>query len=144
MQKHDNSVPLVSIRLPAGIENLPGFITPVLSLSSLQHLDGERKNDLELALEETLVNIFNYAYPETPGYVDLSCRVVENCLIIRIEDEGVPFSMVSAATPDLAAGILERETGGLGVHLVRSLVDDVRYRREGNRNQLELTLFLDP
>lgn len=134
----------LSIRLPANIENLSGFLGPALRFAAAHHLDDDRKNDLELALEETLVNIFSYAYPENPGYVDLSCRIVEGRLVILLEDEGLPFSMVAAATPDITADLLERKIGGLGVHLIKSLMDDVRYRREGARNQLELILSIDP
>lgn len=144
MQKSEHLQPLVSVRLPASIENLPGFLSPVLAFASAHHLDDEKKNHLELALEEALVNIFNYAYPETVGHVDLTCRLAEGRLVILIEDEGVPFSMMSAAAPDLAADILERKIGGLGVHLIKSLMDDVRYRREGNRNLLELILCINP
>lgn len=143
MQKPE-SPPLVSIRLPATIENLPDFIGPVLALATAYHLDDERKNDLELALEEALVNIFSYAYPEETGQVDLACRIEGNRLIILIEDEGLPFSIGSAAAADLTADIVERRIGGLGIHLIKNLMDDVRYRREGIRNLLELTLSIDP
>lgn len=144
MQKPEHIEPAVSIRLPASIENLPGFLSPMLAFASAHHLDDDRKNDLELALEETLVNIFSYAYPGKPGHVELSCVMADGRLVILIEDEGLPFSMVSAAAPDINADILERKIGGLGVHLIKSLMDDVRYRREGNRNMLELILSINP
>lgn len=144
MQEPEHIAPLVSISLPACIENLPNFIGPVLAFASAYNIDDERKNDLELALEEALVNIFRYAYPEKTGQVDLTCRVEAGRLIILIGDEGLPFSMESAATADLTADIIERKIGGLGIHLMKSLMDDVRYRREGNRNLLELSLFIHP
>ena len=144
MQKPEHIERLVSIRLPASIENLPRFLIPVLAFASAHHLSDDRKNNLELALEETLVNIFSYAYPEKRGYVDLSCRMADGRLVILIEDEGLPFSMVSAAAPDIATDLLERKAGGLGIYLIKSLMDDVRYRREGNRNLLELILSVDP
>ncbi len=144
MRKPERPPPPVSVRLPASIENLPGFLGPVLAFASAHHLDDEKKNHLELALEEALVNIFSYAYPEKPGHVDLTCRLTDGRLVILIEDEGIPFSMMSAAAPDLTADILERKIGGLGVHLIKNLMDDVRYRREGKRNLLELILCIDP
>ncbi len=142
MQKPEHIAPLVSIRLPAVIENLPGFIGPILALASTYHLAEEKKGHLELALEEALVNIFSYAYPEKTGYVDLTCRIIEDHLVILIEDQGLPFSVDSVATPDITADIMERTTGGLGIHLIRNLMDDVSYRREGDRNLLELTLAI--
>ena len=144
LQKPEHIEPPVSIRLPAGIENLPEFLGPVLAFASAHHLSEDRKNDLELALEETLVNIFSYAYPEKPGHVELSCRIADGHLVILIEDKGLPFSMVSAVTPNINADLLERKIGGLGVHLIKNLMDDVRYRREGDRNVLELILSINP
>lgn len=144
MQNPEHIEPLVSIRLPASIENLPGFLSPVLAFASAHHLDDDRKNDLELALEETLVNIFSYAYPEKPGHVNITCRMTDGRLVILIEDEGLPFSVVSAAAPDITADVLERKIGGLGIYLIMSLMDDVRYRREGDRNLLELILSINP
>ncbi len=144
MQKPEHIAPLVSIRLPAGIENLPGFVNPVLAIAAAYHLAEERKNHLELALEEALVNIFSYAYPGKTGYVDLSCRIIDDHLVILIEDQGIPFSVDSVATPDISADIMERTTGGLGIHLMRSLMDGVQYRRVGDCNLLELTLAIHP
>jgi len=144
LQDPEHIPPVVSIHLPASIENLPDFIGPVLALASAYHLDEEKKNDLELALEEALVNIFRYAYPEKTGMVDLTCRIEGGRLILLIEDEGLPFAIDTTAAADLTADICERRIGGLGIHLIKNLMDDVRYRREGNRNLLELTLSIDP
>lgn len=142
MRKPEPLPPPVALFLPARIEHLPEFIGPVLALATAARLDEERKNDLELALEETLVNIFHHAYPDRPGQVGLTCRIEGGRLVVLIEDEGIPFSPVEAATPDLTAEIEERQIGGLGVHLIRSLMDEVSYRREDGRNLLELALFL--
>jgi serine/threonine-protein kinase RsbW len=140
----ENASGPVSIRLPARIENLPQFIAPVLALARARGIDEERGNDLELALEESLVNIFNYAYPEKSGTVSVSCRVEKNCLVVLIEDEGVAFSLTGSDAPEFSSEISARKIGGLGVHLVRSLMDEVRYRREEDRNLLELTLLIRP
>jgi serine/threonine-protein kinase RsbW len=134
----------VSIRLTAQLENLPHFLAPVLAVARALKLGQERCDDLELALEESLVNVFNYAYPDTTGSVTVGCRVADNHLIILIEDEGVAFPVTGTGSPDLSSAVSDRKIGGLGIHLVRSLMDDVRYRREGTRNLLELILFLKP
>jgi anti-sigma regulatory factor (Ser/Thr protein kinase) len=105
-------------------------------------LDESRCNDLELALEESLVNVFNYAYSGEDGTVRISCRMEKDCLVVGIEDKGLAFSLIDAAVPDLAVDLSDRKIGGLGVHLVRSLMDDVRYRREADRNLLELVVCL--
>lgn len=131
----------MSIELPAKLENLPRFIAPVLAMARSLPLSEDKCHDLELALEESLVNICSYAYPDKDGTVWVSCRTEKGCLIVGIEDEGIAFSSTRAAVPDLSVDLSARKIGGLGIHLVRSLMDDIRYRREANRNLLELVLF---
>lgn len=144
LQKTESADSPVKVRLPALIEHLPDFIEPVLALAKASQVDEEMRKDLGLALEEALVNICSYAYPVNPGFIDLVCRIADSRLLILIQDEGVPFSVTSSEHPDISSGITERKIGGLGIHLINSLMDDVRYKRQGNRNLLELTLFIHP
>jgi serine/threonine-protein kinase RsbW len=140
LQRSESPGGAIFIELPAKLENLPRFIAPVLAAARSLPLDENRCSDLELALEESLVNIFNYAYPDEEGTVRISCRTEKDCLFVRIEDKGLAFSLIDAAGPDLSVDLSNRKIGGLGVHLVRSLMDDVRYRREADRNLLELVI----
>lgn len=142
MPRPDPVPPPVVVRRPAEIDNLAAFIAPVLGLAAAAQLDPERQNDLELALEESLVNICNHAYPDRPGEIELSCRLAADRLVILIVDTGIPFSLVEAAAADLSGDIEERPIGGLGVHLIKSLMDEVRSRRENGRNLLELVMYL--
>ncbi|MBU1055711.1 MAG: ATP-binding protein [Proteobacteria bacterium] len=134
----------VSVSLPSRVENLPHFITPVLAAARALFVDEDRCHDLELAIEESIVNIINYAYPDKEGIVRIGCRREEDCLVVCIEDEGIEFDITAADAPDLSSDVSSRKIGGLGIYLVRNLMDDVRYRREGNRNLLELVIFLHP
>lgn len=142
LQKPDTKSSLVAVRLAARIENLQFFIDPVLKVAAVNGLSEERQIDVELALEEVLVNICNYAYPENPGYATLSCRIAGGMLVMQIEDEGIAFSLTANDETDITSTITERKIGGLGIHLVKSLMDEVRYRREDNRNILELLVSL--
>jgi anti-sigma regulatory factor (Ser/Thr protein kinase) len=100
-----------------------------------------RLSDIELVMEEAVVNVCKYAYPEENGQIDIRCEGDGSALRILIADSGVPFNILSAAEPDLSADILEREVGGLGCFLIRSMTDRVEYRRDGDRNLLELTFL---
>lgn len=133
---------LVRLNLPARLENVPRLMEPVLAAARTLALEDERLGDLELALEECLVNIVNHAYAGAGGPIDLICFRRAHSLAVRIEDEGIAFDPTAAAAPDLTADLDERPIGGLGVHLVRRLMDAVHYRREGNRNILTLTIHL--
>lgn len=124
------------------LDELPEMLAAVRDFANGLPLSAERRSELELAVEEVLVNICSHAYPHGRGAVSLSCSLNPEGLVVAVEDEGLPFSLPAAASPDLTGDIDERRVGGLGVLLVRSLTDAVRYRREDDRNHLELVFAL--
>ena len=94
---------------------------------------------LNLALEEAVVNVMNYAYPEgQTGNIVLEAYANEERLKFVISDNGVPFDPTTTAEPDVAASIEDRSIGGLGIFLVRHLMDSVNYERVGGENILTL------
>jgi serine/threonine-protein kinase RsbW len=101
-------------------------------------------NDLNVALDEVLNNIISYAY--LPGeqsdiLVRLTMRPGE--ITVEIEDRGGPFDPLEAPLPDLSAPLRERKVGGLGIHFVKQLMDDVAYARVADTNRLRLRKRLD-
>jgi serine/threonine-protein kinase RsbW/sigma-B regulation protein RsbU (phosphoserine phosphatase) len=94
---------------------------------------------LTLVLDEAITNIISYAYDDA-GEHEISVRIslAPGTLIAELVDDGREFDPLQVAAPDLAAPLVERAVGGLGVHLMRRLMDDIRYRREGARNHLVL------
>lgn len=135
---------LSQTKLPAKLENLPAFIDPVKNCAEEQGVSHKRIMEIELAAEEILVNIFNYAYrQEESGYAQVTCRLEEdNRFVIEFEDSGIPFNVFSLGEPDTTSDIPERKIGGLGVFLVRELMDDVHYCRENARNILKISVFI--
>jgi serine/threonine-protein kinase RsbW len=134
-----------SVVLPAHLEHLPVFIEAVINAAKNGGVDQKRFFDIELALEEILVNIMNHAYEGTNGDIQVVCRSDnQQCFIIEITDTGKAFDMTSVAPPNLSGTISERTIGGLGIHFVKKLTDKLQYRREGNRNILEIKIFLAP
>ena len=131
---------LLNIKLPATLENL-GRWTEAISECARGHGFDEKKIDrIQLALEEALVNICKYSYPEEPGNAEVSCKQDNSRFIIEIVDSGIPFDMTSLPAPDLASSIEERKIGGLGIFLIKKMVDEVKYRRERNFNILKLII----
>jgi anti-sigma regulatory factor (Ser/Thr protein kinase) len=133
---------LLTLVLPAKMEHLGTFITAVTEAAEAKGAGVKKVYDIELALEEALVNIINYAYPEAAGNIELTCRYEEEWLLVEIVDTGTPFDVLSLPAPDTTLGIEERGVGGLGIHFIRKLMDEVAYRREGNRNILEMKVRL--
>jgi len=131
---------LLNIKLPATLENLRRWTEAVSERAREQGLAQKKIGKIELALEEALVNICNYSYPEEPGDAEVSCKQDNGRFIIEITDSGIPFSMASLSAPDLTSSIEKRKIGGLGIFLIKKMVDEVKYRREGSFNILNLTM----
>jgi serine/threonine-protein kinase RsbW len=129
------------IKLPAKLENLERLIEFVSESANEQGIDRKRIVEIEISTEEALVNIFNYAYQNMDGEVAVVCKSDDNDkFIIEIEDSGVPFNLLSLKEPDTNLDISERKIGGLGIFLIRKLMDDIQYRREEDRNVLTLVV----
>lgn len=93
---------------------------------------------LKLACEEIVVNVTSYAYPEGfDGFLDVYIRK-DDRIVIRFEDGGVPFNPLEHENPDTTLSWDERPIGGLGIFLVRSMMDDVRYTYENQKNVLTI------
>ena len=105
---------------------------------------------INLALEEAVTNVMLYAYPGKSGQVLVECtkdlrsegvkeeRSESERLIFTITDSGVPFDPTQKEEVDTTLSAEEREIGGLGIHLVRQIMDEVRYARIDDKNVLTL------
>jgi serine/threonine-protein kinase RsbW len=99
---------------------------------------------LDLVLEEILINVARYAYTPETGSVEVGYEQAgPRKLHIEIVDFGRVFNPLEADPPDFSRGLADRPIGGLGVFLVRSMVDSIAYRREGDRNVLSFTFPVD-
>jgi len=132
------------IKSEAKIEHLERLIDFVAGHAEMAGFTVNRINEIELAAEEVLVNIFQYAYPGTDGDVVIDCRSEDDVgLILEILDNGIPFNILEVPDPDVTAAISDREVGGLGVFFIKEMVDEARYRRKGNSNILTLVFNKD-
>lgn len=97
----------------------------------------------QLALEEVFMNVVMHGsrVDRTPR-VEVYLALVDGGVTLIVEDDGPPFDPLSLPAPDLTASLEERPVGGLGVFLVRQIMDSVRYQRRGARNQLQMTKHL--
>lgn len=94
----------------------------------------------ELALEEIFMNIVMHgARPGTTPVVDVSLSLGADTVTMTVADDGPKFDPLSLPPPDLTPGLEDRKIGGLGVYLVRELMDDVSYTRIAGRNQLRMS-----
>jgi serine/threonine-protein kinase RsbW len=98
-------------------------------------LDREMELDLNLALEELFTNALRHGgCLGMEEAVSVRLRALPDAVGVEFRDHGGAFNPLLAAPPDLAVGLKERPAGGLGLHLLRSVMRDLSYRREGNWN----------
>ena len=95
---------------------------------------------VDLVLEELIVNTVNYGYDDDARHeIEVTLTSDEDVFTVEIIDDGHAFNPLDdAPEPDVDAGIEDRPIGGLGIHLMRVMMDDVHYRREKNKNHLTL------
>lgn len=94
---------------------------------------------LTLVVEELFTNIVSYGYPEgapegTP--IRLALDAHGGLIKAEISDGGAPFDPLDAPPPDLDADLEKRQIGGLGVHFLRTMMQDLWYRRRDGRNHV--------
>lgn len=97
--------------------------------------------NIQLATDEAASNIIEHAYEGvSDGMLELSCGLDGDTLMIILIDHGEPFDPSEVPMPDLTADLSERQIGGLGIFLMRKLMDEVHYKSnpENNRNTLTM------
>jgi serine/threonine-protein kinase RsbW len=95
--------------------------------------------EINLALDELFTNIISYGFSDEDEHiikVTVTPQKEEICLCI--EDDGVPFNPIEFETPDVACSVENCKVGGLGIHIMRKLMDDICYQRCGDKNVLTL------
>ncbi len=93
----------------------------------------------DLALEEHVTNVMAYAYEDTAPHLIRILLTIENeRMQIEVEDDGRPYNPLSRPPVDTTVPLEEKPIGGLGIHLIRSLMDEVDYRREAGKNILRM------
>jgi anti-sigma regulatory factor (Ser/Thr protein kinase) len=122
----------------ARIDRLESMFAFIREAARRQGFDDAAAGRIQLACEEALVNVINYAYPEKTGTLSIECANEPGRLVITISDAGVAFDPLTLPEPDINAPIEQRKVGGLGIFMMRRIMDTVTYRREGDRNVLTL------
>jgi anti-sigma regulatory factor (Ser/Thr protein kinase) len=117
------------------IDAVTGNLGAVLEFIAEETRGSPESNKVLIAAEEIFVNIANYAYNSDIGKVRVR---VAGDVAIEFEDCGVPFDPLQKADPDIALSAEERDIGGLGVFMAKTLMDDISYRREGGKNILTI------
>ena len=120
------------------VPEIVGWIEEVAAEAGLHP---RQQQHLALSTEEAVMNICSYAYKIPPGEVTIQIfSSPEQCRVL-FRDRGVPFDPFSLEEPDLQANMEDREIGGLGILLMRRVMDEVHYTREGKENLLRFVVY---
>lgn len=123
---------------PASIETVAIITEAIDALLDNVKCSFKARTQVDVALDEILSNVAKFAYEAGEGPVTVSASISHNPLAITITvaDEGEPFNPLLAPEPDTSLPLEKRKVGGLGIMLVRKMMDEVSYAREGRRNLL--------
>jgi anti-sigma regulatory factor (Ser/Thr protein kinase) len=123
--------------IDAKTENLDAVLDFITGELETAECSVKLQNQIAIAVEEIFVNIAGYAYhPEVGGAV---IRVtVGDEIVIEFEDKGKPYNPLEKDDPDITLSAEEREIGGLGVFMVKKIMDSAEYRRKENKNILTI------
>lgn len=125
--------------LPNDIETIPQLNEFIDSVAEEVGLEMSLTMSLNLALEEAVVNVMEYAYPEgQKGNVEIEVTADQQWMTFVITDTGIAFDPTTKEDADTTLSAEERPIGGLGIFMVRQLMDVIEYKRKDNKNVLTL------
>jgi serine/threonine-protein kinase RsbW len=127
------------LRIPARLEHLGEVRRFVWEASLALNVEPDIVSDMLLAVDEATTNIIVHGYRGCRGTIEVVVEHASGALVVRLRDEADPFDPCCVPPPDLDLPLEQREPGGLGVHLMRQVVDEVSHRPMGERGN-ELTL----
>ncbi len=126
-----------TLKIPPTLDQLERITTVVEELGEQDNWPPDLIFKVNLVLDELSVNIVNYGGAASEIEVSLAADADE--VRVEISDDGLPFDPLhDAAEPDLDAPLEDRPIGGLGIHLVREMMDELHYRREDGKNRLAM------
>jgi serine/threonine-protein kinase RsbW len=139
---HLSSPQSIAIELRRDLAELAILTERVEQFGERHRLAPAIVSTMNLALEEAVTNIIDYGFEDTPDgevpMIKIELAYEAGCLTASVKDNGRAFDPLQAALPDTNAPLEEREVGGLGITLIRKLMDEVQYSREESKNVLTL------
>jgi serine/threonine-protein kinase RsbW len=134
---------LTLIAVPESLAPVTEFVRKGAREADLPEL---RIREIELLIEEILVNISRYSYPEgAPGTVAVTYSVPKpGEMEIEVADQGIEFDPLAADPPDLTLDLSQRPVGGLGIFLLKSFASSLNYRRHLGWNRLSFGISANP
>jgi non-ribosomal peptide synthetase component F len=126
------------IKIEATIENFDNVLDFVNAELETINCPSKFKQQIAIVVEEIFVNIAHYAYTPATGFAVVRVLVSDKEVSLEFEDLGNPYNPLERADPDITASAEDRQIGGLGIFMVKKMMDVMEYQYENNRNILRL------
>ena len=126
------------LKIPATLEGMDEVLAFVSSVLDVHGCTLQARTQLRMAIEELYVNVAHYAYPSRDGWAEIRGSVENGVATFRIIDGGTPFDPLAKPDPDILLSGEERGIGGLGIYMVKNMVDEVKYDYRDGCNCLTL------
>ena len=135
----------VSLTLENTLEEMPRFESKLTELAQKGHLPADLVFQIHLAFDELFTNIVSYGYEDEGTHrIFVEISVAEDSVRIDLTDDGQPFNpLTETKDPDIDAELSERRIGGMGVHFVKTLMDEVTYNYVDNKNHIQFVKKFD-
>ena len=133
---------LLKLETEALREKLPSVVEMVISPLTDAGWSGADLNRIELVLEEAMLNVALHGYKGNGGELLITLESVsDGSLSLTLSDSAAPFDPLHLPVPDGSVPVEQRTIGGLGVHLIRSMCEEVSYRYHDGHNILQMVFF---
>ncbi|OPY47004.1 MAG: Bacterioopsin transcriptional activator [Methanosaeta sp. PtaU1.Bin028] len=129
----------LKLQIAADEQQIPALMDQIERMMSDGGFAREKILDMQVSVEEACVNIIHHGYRHEPGIISIGLYLEEDALQITIEDDAPPFDPTKFDKPNLVQNLDERPIGGLGILMMKSMTDDLRYDFAGGKNRLTLT-----
>ena len=127
------------LKIETGLDELERLSTAVEALGKREDWPPDLIYRVNLVLEELAVNVINHGHDDGFHEMEIVVTSEAEVLTIEIADDGKPFDPVKdGPSPNLTGPLEDRPVGGLGLHIVRTMMDEMCYRWEGGKNHLTL------
>jgi serine/threonine-protein kinase RsbW len=124
------------LTVPGRIADLPDVLNFIEAACEVAGVIPELWFDLQLAVEEACTNVIEHAYGGNGGDLDITFEARERDVVLTVRDHGRPFAPEKVVAPDMSLPLTQRRIGGLGLHLMYQLMDEVKFDFAEGRNTL--------
>ena len=133
-----------SFELKRNLSELKALCEHLIKFGKITGLSKDCIFEINLCLDEAFTNIVSYGFADDLEHlIKFTIAKDNDVLIFRVEDDGMPFNPLVQKDPEFATDLLNIKVGGLGIHIMKKLMDHICYKRYQGKNKLILKKFIE-